>query len=81
MATLAQKITAEHRMRELLEDNGLPAPDAVEYGDTCVRLFWREPKTCLVIDIDKPPPRWASVGERLDDAWEDDEADEEEGPM
>jgi hypothetical protein len=75
MATLAQKIRAEHKMRELLEENGLPAPDAVEYGYTCVRLFWRVPKTCLIIDMDKPPPRWEYVGERLDERWEDEEED------
>jgi len=68
-------------MRELLEENGLPAPDAVEYGFTCVRLFWRNPKTCLVIDIDRPPPGWEYVGERLDEGWEDDKVEEEEGPM
>jgi hypothetical protein len=81
MATLAQKIEAENRMRELLEQSGLPAPDAVEYGHTCVRLFWREPKTCVIIDIDKPPPGWEYVGERLDDGWEDDEDGEEADPM
>jgi hypothetical protein len=70
MATLAQKTEAEQRMRELLEENGLPTPDAVEYGFTCIRLFWNEPKTCVIIDIDKPPPRWEFVGERLDEKEE-----------
>ena len=32
MASLAQKIEAEKRMRELLAENGLPEPDLVEYG-------------------------------------------------
>ena len=82
MATLAQKIRAEQRMRELLEESGLPAPDAVEYGHTCVRLFFNDPKTVLIIDIDKPPPGWEYVGERLDDGWEDDgDGDEGEDPM
>lgn len=54
MATLAQKIEAETRMRELLEANGLPQPDCVEYGFTCIRLFFNETKHVVVIDIDDP---------------------------
>jgi hypothetical protein len=54
MATLTQKIQAEQRLRELLEESGVPAPDAVEYGHTCIRLFWTKSKTVLVIDIDEP---------------------------
>ena len=55
MATLAQKIEAEKRMRGLLEESGLPQPDHVEYGFTCIRLFYRESKLVVVIDIDEPP--------------------------
>lgn len=54
MATLDQKIQAEIRMRELLEAGGLPQPDHVEYGFTCIRLFFEETKTVVVIDIDQP---------------------------
>ena len=54
MATLAQKIEAEKRMRDLLEQNGLPQPDHVEYGYTCIRLFYTDTKTCVVVDIDEP---------------------------
>ncbi len=52
MATLAMKIKAEMRMRELLEDQGVPLPDEVEYGYGCVRLFWHGSKTCVIVDID-----------------------------
>jgi hypothetical protein len=55
MATLKQKIQAEHAGRALLENGGLPQPDAVEYGHTCIRFFWEAPKVVLVIDIDEPP--------------------------
>ena len=55
MATLAQKIETEQRMRELLEANDMPQPDFVEYGFTCIRLFYEERKVVVVIDIDKPP--------------------------
>jgi hypothetical protein len=54
MATLAQKIEAENRMRELLEDSGLPQPDHVEYGYTCIRLFFNQTKQVVIIDIDEP---------------------------
>lgn len=53
MATLDQKIQAEIRMRELLETSGLPQPDHIEYGFTCIRLFFEETKTVVVIDIDQ----------------------------
>jgi hypothetical protein len=55
MATFAQKIDTEQRMRTLLEQGGLPQPDMVEYGSTCIRLFFEDSKTVVVIDIDEPP--------------------------
>lgn len=55
VATLAQKIEMEKRMRDLLEENGVPQPDYVEYGYTCIRLLYMESKLCVVIDIDEPP--------------------------
>jgi hypothetical protein len=54
VASLKQKIDAERTVRELLEQNGLPEPDEVEYGYGCVRLLFYEPKAALIIDIDKP---------------------------
>ena len=54
MASLAQKIEAEHRMRKLLEENGLPQPDEVEYGLTCIRLFFEPTKHVIIVDIDEP---------------------------
>ena len=54
MATQAQKIHAEVRMRKFLEDNHLPQPDFVEYGCTCIRLLYTAEKLCVVIDIDEP---------------------------
>jgi hypothetical protein len=61
MATLAQKIEAEKRVRDLLEDNGLPQPDHVEYGFTCIRLFFNDTKHVVVIDIDDPEDAKADV--------------------
>jgi hypothetical protein len=58
MATLVQKIEAEAKMRELLTESGLPEPDQVEYSHTCIRFFWHETKTCVVIDIDEPEEGW-----------------------
>jgi hypothetical protein len=54
MATLAQKIECEQRMRRLLEESGLPEPHAVEYGYTCVRFYFWESKACVIVDIDNP---------------------------
>jgi hypothetical protein len=54
MATLNEKIRCERDAREFVKKYGLPEPDHVEYGHTCIRLFWEEPKTVLVIDIDDP---------------------------
>ena len=87
MATLKQKIRAEAKMREVLRESGLPDPDGVEYGYGCIRLFFDEPKVCLVVDIDDPDedaersatgdPRDAGDGWEEDQALYDFEADEE----
>jgi len=53
MATLRHKIAAERKVRELLATEDVPAPDRIEYGFTCIRLFWLEPKVVLVVDIDE----------------------------
>jgi hypothetical protein len=66
MATLAQKIEAEKRMRDLLEQGGLPQPDHVEYGFTCIRLFFNESRTVVVIDIDEPEDTEAAVDQDAD---------------
>lgn len=63
MATLKQKMLAEWKARELLELEDLPAPDEIEYGETCVRLLWHEPKVALVVDIDPPPTEPCDEGQ------------------
>ena len=68
MASLRQKIMAERQMRELLEENGLPEPDEVEYGFGCIRLLFHEPKTALIIDIDEPDDSHGEADERSVDA-------------
>lgn len=55
MATLRQKIEVEWKVRQWLAEYGMPEPDAIEYGFTCIRVFWYEPKLCVVVDIDSPP--------------------------
>ncbi len=52
MVTLAQKVKAEVNMRELLERSGLPLPDVVEYGVTCIRFFYKDQKVVLIVDIE-----------------------------
>jgi hypothetical protein len=55
MATSLRHIEAERRVRELLSASGLPSPDRVEYDEDCIRLFFAETKTVVVIDLDDPP--------------------------
>ena len=62
MATLARKIEAEQRMRDLLEENGLPQPDYVEYGFTCIRLFFNRTKHVVIIDLDDAEAAEAGAG-------------------
>jgi hypothetical protein len=72
MATLQQKIQCEKDAREMLLENDLPEPDRVEYGHTCIRLFWKETRTVLVVDIDEPPDGFEVVGEYLEDLDDED---------
>jgi hypothetical protein len=67
MATLAQKIQCEQDARDMVRRQGLPEPDAVEYGETCIRLFWEKSKVVLVVEIDKPPEGFEVVGDYIDD--------------
>ena len=67
MATLNQKIDAERRIRDLIASEGMPEPSRIEYGHTCIRLFWEQSKVVLVIDIDEPPEGFELVGAQLDD--------------
>jgi hypothetical protein len=53
MASTAKKLKAERRMRELLAEENLPQPDEVEYGLSCVRLFWHGTKVVVVVDVDE----------------------------
>lgn len=39
-------------MRELLAEEHMPQPDAVEYGYGCVRLYWTATKVVVVVDVD-----------------------------
>jgi hypothetical protein len=52
MATIDKKQRAERRMLQLLEDAGLPAPDEVQYGESCVRLMWHDRKVAVVVELD-----------------------------
>lgn len=82
MATLSEKIQCERDAREMIRQGGMPQPDRVEYGHTCIRLFWKESKVVLVVDIDEPPEGWEFDGvpgdADLDDPDEDGPDDFEE---
>ena len=67
MATLPEKMQCERDTRAMLERNGIPPPDRVEYGFTCIRLFWEDSKVVLVVDIDDPPEGLEPLQEDRDD--------------
>jgi hypothetical protein len=56
MATLEEKIKAELLLRSMVTNEGLPDPDHIEYGHTCIRAIWTESKLAVVIDIDDLSP-------------------------
>jgi hypothetical protein len=70
MATISEKIAAERSIRRLLEREGLPQPDEVEYGHTCIRLFWQETKQVVIIQIDEPPPGFVYAEDMSDEERE-----------
>ena len=63
MASLQQKIAAERDARAMLDAGGVPQPDEVQYGHTCIRLLWHEQKVVMIVDIDEPPPGGGFDGE------------------
>lgn len=63
MATLEEKIKAELLLRSMVTNEGLPEPDHIEYGHTCIRAIWTESKVALVIDIDDIPPEAETLEE------------------
>ncbi len=57
----------ERRFLQLIEDYGLPDPDAIEHDEGRVRFYWREPKLVVQIDLDDFCERDANGGYRSDD--------------
>ena len=51
MATRQQLEAADERMRALLNEQGLPQPDEVMYGEDEIVLKWLETKTAVVVDL------------------------------
>jgi hypothetical protein len=64
MATLNEKVDTERRVRDWLDENTVPQPSRVEYGHTCIRLFWEDSKVVLVVDIDDASGLALTMGER-----------------
>jgi hypothetical protein len=52
MAPIDQKQKAERRMLQLLDDQGLPRPDEIEYGERCIRLLWHDRKVAVIVDLE-----------------------------
>ncbi len=43
------------RRSGVFEREGLLEPDEIEFGATCIRLLWNDPKAALIVSIDDPP--------------------------
>ena len=67
MASIQRLIQAEVKTRTLIEQGGLPQPDEIEYGRTCIRLFWNQSKTAMVVDVDDCPDPLLEAADRRDD--------------
>ncbi len=63
----------------MFEESGLPEPDRVEYGHTCIRFFWDETKVVLVVDIDEPAEGFEVAGDYLEDLDDDEGLDDDLG--
>ena len=48
-------VIAERRFRQLLEDNGLEAPDRVAYDPEELVFFWEEQKLAVVVELGDMP--------------------------
>lgn len=46
---------AESRVLDLLDASGLPKPDTIEHGESCVRFLWSDRKVAVVIELDELP--------------------------
>jgi hypothetical protein len=51
MEPTARHHEVEERFRRLLEDNELPAPDAVEYEPGTIWLYWHDRKVAIAVDF------------------------------
>ena len=55
-ATLAARASdVERRMRELITQADLPAPDAVERHDDEMWFLWDDTKTVVIVELEDPP--------------------------
>jgi len=55
MAQPSDLQAAERSIRELLERDGLPEPDDVEYREASIVLLWRDRKVAVVVDVAQGP--------------------------
>jgi hypothetical protein len=55
MPTTAKHREVEARVRQLVADAALPAPDDVEHEPESVVFYWNEPKVAVVVDFDQDP--------------------------
>jgi hypothetical protein len=59
MATIEELHECHRSVLALLEEHEVQPPDEIEYGQTCIRVFWHQPKLVLIVSVDDPP-YWAT---------------------
>jgi hypothetical protein len=65
MASIEELEQLDRKVRDLLSEQGLPAPSGVEYGFQCVRFFWHDSNVALVVDLEDDGDGEGSDGPHL----------------
>jgi hypothetical protein len=51
MVSVAMKMKAMRRLRQLMAESNVAQPDRVEYGASSVTLFWTSVEKAIMVDI------------------------------
>ena len=62
MESTARQHKAEASFRRLLEEGGLPQPDAVEVEPDSLVFLWHEPELAVVVELEEPGAADSATG-------------------
>ena len=51
MVPIEMRMKTERRIRRLLYEGRMLQPDIVQYGDTCIYLYWEGADDSIVVEI------------------------------